>query len=235
MTVPSDQTQPEPESFTDFKNSFAYGTRSDLSFKFLKNLSDVDAAHFLQGLLYRLTDSLDDGDLTRMRDQIVAGQARAYAGAGRWTYAEGPFTPLRRSLAAARVALLTSSGHFVEGDDPEPLGVKQMTQAEAEARIDDFLREEPQLSVIPVDTPQANLRVRHGGYDVRSAQMDPNVAFPLQRLRELAGEGHIGTLAPDAYSFVGACAQTPLLKHTAPQWVELLQRHEVDGAVLVPL
>jgi D-proline reductase (dithiol) PrdB len=226
---------PNQESFTEFKNSFAYGSRSDLSFKFLKNLSDADADLFFQELLRRLTDTFDDRDLDRLLDHVYEWQARAYAGAGRWTYADGPFTQLSKPVAASRVALLTSSGHFVDGDDPKPFGVAGMTQAEAEARIDDFLKEEPALSAIPTATPAAELRVRHGGYDVRSAQADPNVAFPIDRLRELAREGRIGELAPEAYSFVGACAQTPLLKRTGPQWVDLLHARSVDAAVLVPI
>ncbi len=35
-----------PESFAALKNSFYYGSRSDLNFKFLKDLSDEDAARF---------------------------------------------------------------------------------------------------------------------------------------------------------------------------------------------
>lgn len=128
-------------------------------------------------------------------------QARAYAGPSRWVYAEGPFAPLAKPLAAARVALLTSSWHFVDCDDSEPFGIKHMTQAEAAARIDGFLKEEPVLSVIPAATPEAQLRVRHGGYDNRSTQADPNVAFPLTHLRALAQEGVIGELAPLAYEF----------------------------------
>lgn len=223
------------ESFAEFKDSFAYGPRSDLNFKFLKALSDADAAQFFQDLLYRLGDTFDDGDLGRLLDHVFAWQRRAYAGPSRWTYADGPFTPLRKPLAACRVTLLTSSGHFVEGDDPEPFGVKNMSQDEAMARIDDFLKVEPVLSVIPAATPAEKLRVRHGGYDIRSAQADPNVAFPLERLRELAQEGRIGELAANAYSFVGACAQTLLLKHAGPKWVEQLQAQEIDAAVLAPV
>lgn len=166
---------------------------------------------------------------------MLDGQIQAYAGPSRWTYADGPFTPLARPLRTARVALLTSSGHFVEGDDPKPFGIEAMTQADAAARIDDFLKEEPHLSVIPSDTPNGRLRVRHGGYDIRSAERDPNVTFPLELLRDLAGNGAIGELAPNAYSFVGACAQTPLLKRSGPRWVQRLRDEEVDAVVLVPV
>jgi hypothetical protein len=186
------------ESFSAFKNSFAYGTRSDLSFKFIKNLPEADASQFFQHLLYHLSDTFDDRDLDRVQEHVRAWQARAYAGAGRWTYTDGPFTPLQKSLAASRVGLLTSSGHFVAGDDPAPFGIQDMSQAEAAQRIDDFLKEEPTLSAIPVDTPASNLRVRHGGYDIRSTAADPNVALPLPLLRELVADGRIGELSPKA-------------------------------------
>lgn len=231
-------TTPEPvasETFAEFKRSFFYGARADLNFKFLKDLTDAEARQFFQDLLHKLADTFDDGDLTRVADHVFTWQAKAYAGAGNWHYPDGPFTPLRKPLAESRVALFTSSGHFVAGDDPEPFGVKEMTQVEAMARIDDFLREEPVLSVIPRETSIEQLRVRHGGYDIRSAQADPNVTFPLALMREFAQEGRIGELAAEAYSFVGACAQTPLLKRTGPKWVERLQAEAVDAVVLVPV
>ena len=230
--MPEDVQQ---ESFEEFKKSFSYGTRSDLSFKFLAGLSDQDAAKFLQELLWRLGDAFDSGNFAGVETHLVDGQTLAYGGAGKWGYTEGPFTRLRKPLAESRLALLASSGHFVQGDDPEPLGVKNMTQEEATDRIMEFLKSAPTLSRIPTSTPRENLRVRHGGYDIRGALADPNVAFPYQVLRALADEGVIGELAPDAYSFVGACAQTRLLKESAPGWVKTLQEEEIDAALLVPV
>jgi len=223
------------ESFKEFKGSFSYGSRSDLNFKFLAGLSDEEAAKFFQDLLWKLGDSFNDGKFDRLVDHVYEWQIRAYSGEGKWVYDEGAFTPLRKPVAESRLVLLTSSGHFVEGDDPEPFGVKNMTQKEAMARIGEFVKTEPALSVISINTPREKLRVRHGGYDIRGAQADPNVAFPLERLLELNQEGIIAELAPEAYSFVGACAQTPLLKHTAPQWVKMLQQQPVDAAILVPV
>jgi hypothetical protein len=223
------------ESFEDFKNSFSYGSRSDLNFKFLKNLSSDDAAHFFQGLLWQLGDSLVDGDLNRITEYIYQAQAMGYAGPGRYVYDDAPFTPLRAPVSQLNLALLTSSGHFVTGDDPKPFGLDNMTQQDAEARIDDFLKEEPQLSSIPLDTPEDKLRVRHGGYDVRAAQADPNVNFPLTRLRELQQAGLIGNLVSPAYSFVGACSQARLLRHAGPEWVGRFKDADVDAALLVPV
>jgi hypothetical protein len=223
------------ESFQSFKDSFAYGSRTDLNFKFLKSFSDQEAAQYFQELLWKLGDAFDDGDFDRLVAHVYQGQIRAYAGEGYWSYDEGPFTSLRQSLAESRLALLTSSGHFVEGQDPQPFGVEQMTQEEAAERIGDFLQAEPELSAIPGDTPRERLRVRHGGYDVRGAQVDPNVAFPYEQLRELEQDGVIGELAPTAYSFVGACSQIRLTRHAGPRWVEMLQEQGIDAALLVPV
>jgi hypothetical protein len=228
-----DRTQ--QESFQEFRKSFAYGSRTDLNFKFLSGLSDEEAARFFQDLLWKLGDTIDDGAFERLVDHVYQWQIQAYAGEGRWTYDSGPFSPTRKPVSESRLALLTSTGHFVEGEDPEPFGVRHMTQEQAAERIDDFIKTEPTLSHIPIDTPAESLRVRHGGYDIRGAQADPNVAFPLERLLELEQEGHIGELAPEAYSFVGATAQTPLLKHSGPRWANLLQAHGVDAALLVPV
>jgi len=228
-------SDPQPESFAEFKQSFSYGSRTDLNFKFLKSLSDEAAAQFLQALLWKLGDSFDDGNIDRLVAHVRAGQEQAYADPGEWRYDQGPFTPLQKPLSASRLALLTSTGHFVAGDDPAPLGAKNMTQAEAIERIDDFLKTEPQLSTIPSDTPRETLRARHGGYDIRGVQADRNVAFPLDRLRELQQEGLIGQLAPLAYSFVGACSQLRLTKRTGPAWVERLQKQALDVVLLVPV
>lgn len=228
------QKEPGEESFEEFKNSFSYGSRTDLSFKFLANLSSEDAARFLQDLLWKLGESFDDGKFDRLLEHAYEWQMRGYSADGSWAYPDGPFTPLRKSLSESRLALLTASGHFVEGHDPEPFGVKNMTQEEAVERIDDFLKTAPTLSAIPIDTPRERLRVRHGGYDIRAAEIDPNVVFPLERLRELEREAAIGELAPEAYSFVGATSQRRLLKPVGPEWVALLKEQRIDVALLVP-
>lgn len=225
----------QTESFLDFKNSFSYGSRTDLNFKFLKGLNEEAAADFFQQLLWKLGDAYDSDDWSAVAEHVRAGQALNYAGSSRWTYDDGPRAPLGKPLSAAKIALITSTGHFVRGDDPKPFGVEDMSQAEAIRRIDDFLKEEPVLSQIPVETPHDRLRARHGGYDVRGVLADHNVALPTDHLRALAAEGVIGSLHPVAYSFVGACAQTPLTKRTAPQWVEMWKTAGIDGAVLVPV
>ncbi len=228
-------TDTKEEMLTEFAASLNYGSRTDLNFKFLAKFSSEEVAQFFQELLWKLGYAADSSDYGPVADHIFDWQVRGYAGVKGWTYDDGPFTPIGKPISAARLMLLTSSGHFVAGNDPKPLGMENMSQAEAIERINDFLREEPQLSAIPVDTPTHQLRVRHGGYDICAALTDPNVAFPLEHLRALVDEGRIGELAETAYSFVGACAQTPLIKRTAPQWIEMIQAQAVDAVLLVPV
>jgi hypothetical protein len=223
------------ESFEDFKNSFTYGKRSDLNFKFLSNLSDKKAAEFIQILLWKLGDAMNDGDWNQIVNHIIEGQIKAYSRTVKVNYPDGLFIAMPKDIARAKLALITSSGNFVDGDDPQPLGIPNMTQEEAEKRIMDFMKEEPVLSIIPKTTPIKKLRVRHGGYDTRGALADPSVNFPLEQLKVLEQKGVIGELASDAYSFVGACSQIRLLKSAGPRWVSLLQEKAVDVALLVPV
>lgn len=223
------------ETFESFKNSFFYGSRTNLNFKFLEHLPATDADLFFQGLLQRLGEAYDCGNDRRVMAYIIEWQIKGYDQPKGFAYETGPFQALAKPVAESRLGLLTSSGHFVKGQDPEPLGVKNMTQEEATRRVFDFLKEEPQLSSIPIDTPTEQLHVRHGGYDICGSERDYNATLPIQRLRELEKEGTIGELASPVYSFVGACSQKRLLTKTGPRWVALLQEQQLDAMLLVPV
>ena len=227
------------ETFEDFRRSFSYGSRSNLDFKFLKSLSDDEAAEFFRQLLDELGDAYDHGDVDRLIQLAIDWQIRGYAPREgvdrRWVYEDGPFAEPVKPLAESRVALFTSSGHFVTGDDPRPLAVEDMTQQEAEDRIDEFIKAAPTLSRIPVDTVRHDLRVRHGGYNISSAMADPGVTFPVAVLRELEAEEVIGELHRDAFSFPGATAQMRIIKESGPEWARMLGDEEVDLVLLVPV
>jgi hypothetical protein len=149
------------ETFEEFKNSFFYGSRSDLNFKFLSSLDSADAGQFFQDLLWKLGGASNDDQFDPVIDHIFDWQVKAYTGKPRWTYEDKPFTPLSKPVSQTTMGLLTSSGHFVEGDDPQPFGVENMSQKEAEERIGEFIKSPPQLSTIPIDIPKEKLRVRH--------------------------------------------------------------------------
>lgn len=230
-----------PQTADELRRSFFYGSRSNLNVKFLKDLDDTEFGDFLEELFAATSATADDGDAARVTDVLYRWQVQAYSGHlgdpadFPHRHDDTPIATLPKPLSACRVALLTSSGHFVDGDDPEPLGVVGMTQAEAEARIGEFLREAPTLSAIPVDTPADRLCVRHGGYPVDSVAKDHQVALPLGHLTDLAAEGVIGEVAPTAYSFVGAAAQARIRKDVGPAWAQQLADEQVDAVLLVPV
>ncbi len=227
------------ETLAQFKNSFFYGSRSNLNVKFLADLSADEAGRFVAEMLGAVSRLLDDDDSSPLVARFVEWQRDAYQGhlegKARFTYDEGPFAALSKPLNESRVALLTSSGHFISGDDPEPFGVEAMTQQEAESRIAEFLKTEPSLSTIPLDTPGDALHVRHGGYPIDAVRADHQVALPLEHLAALAEAGLIGEVSPRAYSFVGATSQLRLRDKVAPEWAERLRADEVDAVLLIPV
>ena len=234
-------TDSEPETLEQLRMSFWYGTRSNLNFKFLKDLDDDEFADFVEEVVDGVGDRLDGGDTTALIDTVYRWQIRAYAGHlgdpadFPHRHDTTPMAQLAKPLAESRLALVTSSGHFVEGDDPEPFGVEHMTQAEAESRIADFLREAPELSSIPFDASPTSLRVRHGGYPIEGVVQDHQVALPLGHLRDLEAAGEVGSLLPNAYSFVGAASQLRLQKEVAPRWAERLRDEGAEAVLLVPV
>ena len=227
------------ETFEEFRRSFSYGSRNDLNFKFFKTLDDEATASFLQALLDLLGDAYDTGDIQPLIAAAYEAQIAGYtpnpdAAPSAHTYDTGPFSPTAMPVAGSTVGLITSSGHFVDDDDPEPFGQKDMTQDEAMARISDFLRETPVLSEIPSDTPDERLAVRHGGYDIAGALRDPNVAFPIDRLEEAKASGRIGGTTSTYFSFPGATAQGRL-RRELPIWLDRFAEEEADVVLLVPV
>lgn len=126
-------------------------------------------------------------------------------------FASGP--PLGRR----RVAIVTTSGLHVHGDRPFEMG-------SADYRV------------IPGDTPAGKLRMSHTSvnFDRSGFQEDVNVVFPLDRLRELAGAGAIGSVSEFHYSFMGA-APIRALEPKARELAELLKQDRVDAVLLTPV
>ncbi|MDH3294744.1 MAG: glycine/betaine/sarcosine/D-proline family reductase selenoprotein B [Acidimicrobiia bacterium] len=231
----------ETETIEQLRQSFWYGSRSNLDFKYLKDLSDAEFGDFVQEMLAAVSATMDTGDAAAVIDTAYRWQIQAYRGHlgdpndFPHRYEDVPINAMAKPLAQSRLTLVTSSGHFVDGDDPKPFGVESMTQAEAEARIGEFLREAPSLSTIPVDVDVSQLRVRHGGYPTASMRADHQVGFPLGHLTDLVTDGVIGELNPTAYSFSGAASQVRLKKTVAPEWAQRLADDGTEAVLLVPI
>lgn len=134
-----------------------------------------------------------------------------------------PRATLRRPLREARVALVTTGGLVSQGQPDFDETVKG----------GDF-----SYRVIPGDVEVRTLGESHRSesFDHRGVEQDRNLAFPLDRLRELVAAGEVGEVAPRHLSFMGSItAPGRLTKHTAPEAIGKLVEDGVDVALLVPV
>jgi D-proline reductase (dithiol) PrdB len=90
--------------------------------------------------------------------------------------------------------------------------------------------------VIPGDISAGDLVMTHisTNFDRTGFQRDWNVVFPLDRLKELALEGIIGSSAAYHYSFMGA-ADPAAMEPAARNLAGLLKGDRVDAVLLVPV
>jgi D-proline reductase (dithiol) PrdB len=134
-----------------------------------------------------------------------------------------PWTPLAKPLRACRVALVSSAGFVAPGQAP----------------FDESVRGgDPSFREIPGETDVRTLIDTHRSesFDHAGMRADPNLAFPLERLRELAVAGRIGSVAPRHLSFMGSItAPGRLVRDTAPVAARKLREDAVDVALLVPV
>ena len=127
--------------------------------------------------------------------------------------------PLRAPpLSSSKVALVTSSAIHLQSDPafrPMELGFR----------------------TIPGDVDFADLAQSHvsSNFDRAGFQLDPNVVFPLDRLRDLEASGLIGGVAERHYSFVGAQANIGALESVGHEMGRLMREEGVDVALLVPV
>lgn len=235
QSTPNSESTPAKETFDEFRNSFSYGSRTDLLFKFLKSGSEQLADDFLQELLDLTGNLIDDGDTAPLIDAIVKAQCQAYSGPGNFEYDDKPFAVLDQPVSESKIALLTTTGHFAEGDDPKPFGKSGLTQDQVVKMTGEFGKADPVLSEIPITTSREETRVRHGGYDIRATAADRNVSLPIDRMNELADDGVIGGFVDPAFSFVGLTSQLRLRKRIAPAWAERVKAAGAQAAVLIPI
>ncbi len=134
-----------------------------------------------------------------------------------------PWAPLRKPLSASRLALISSAGWVLPGQEP-------FTRTLAGG--DGSFRE------IPADTDLSTLIDAHKSqsFDHEGMHRDPNLAFPLDRARELVERGRISSLNHRHLSFMGSItAPGRLVRDHAPEAARLLAEDGVDVALLVPV
>ena len=123
-----------------------------------------------------------------------------------------------KPLAESTVALVSTAGLHRRSDAPFQAGA-----------VD--------YRIIPGDVDFGDCVLSHisSNFDRSAFQQDPNISFPLDRLREMVATGEIGGLSQWHYSFMGAQPNHGALQPTGEEVGRLLAADGVDVALLVPV
>lgn len=150
-------------------------------------------------------------------EQVSEGERRILENAACPTFETNPWVKAPR-LSDARIAVISTAGLHKREDRPftrEP---------------GDFYR------VIPSDVKSNDLVMSHVslGFDRTGFQQDWNIAFPIDRLQELAKEKVIASVASYHYSFMGA--DDPMRwEQTARHLADIMKKDGVNVVLLVPV
>lgn len=133
-----------------------------------------------------------------------------------------PWSPIKKSLAESKIALVTTAGVHHTYQEPfnmnDPIGDPTYRKIDAQTIEDDYL-------------------ITHDYYDHRDADKDLNIVFPVARLKEMATEGIVGSVARHHFSFMGHIKDSHLdnlLETYAPQVAKCLVQDQIDGVLLTP-
>jgi D-proline reductase (dithiol) PrdB len=144
------------------------------------------------------------------RDHLI-GKNLLPLGPACWTKPEKPVEEMR-------VAIITTAGlHF---RDEEAFDFTDAT-----------------FRPIPSDEDADNLIMSHSSanFDRSGFAEDVNLVFPIDRFKELATDGAIGSVADVHYSFMGAGLMPEAYEKSVAQVADLLKRDQVDAAFLTPV
>ncbi len=122
------------------------------------------------------------------------------------------------ALSERRVAIVSTAGLHKRGDRPFSFDAG------------DGYR------VIPGDIAASDLVMTHvsANYDRTGFQQDWNVVFPLDRLREMATEGIVGSVSGYHFSFMGA--HDPMaLEEQVRNVAGIMKKDGVNAVLLVPV
>lgn len=134
-----------------------------------------------------------------------------------------PGSRLAKPLSDARLALVTTAGFY----QPE------------QAPFDGSIRGgDCSFRILPVQTELDALLLgqKSEAFDPSGLRQDKNLAFPLQRFKELEEVGTIGRLNDRHLSFMGSItAPGRLIRETGPEAVRILAEDQVDAVFLTPV
>ena len=143
----------------------------------------------------------------------------------------------RRYLQKTRCPTFDTSP-WVEGPPVNRRRVSIISTAGLHVRADRPFTFEPgdYYRIIPGDIGADDLVMTHisTNFDHSGFQQDWNTVFPIDRLKELAEEGKIGSVADFHYSFMGAY-DPAAMEQEARLVAGLLKKDHVDALILLPV
>ena len=134
-----------------------------------------------------------------------------------------PWAPLRKDLSQSKMALVSTAGLHLRGDKPF---------------VNDLQGGDPSYRVIPSSASSADILQSHISisFDHTAFYRDINIAFPIDRARELVEKGVIGSVSENCYSFMGGLGDLRrVTEDTGPRVAQCLKEAGVDLVFLVPI
>jgi D-proline reductase (dithiol) PrdB len=188
---------------------------------FIRNVAtDEELAELFGELLIQAAEAKHADDMTQLVRFIEQWEdwTLARVAAEGWfpDIQDIPWAPFTKPLSEARIALMTSGGLFVEGQEPFALS------------------NDPTYRQIPRGTTQEQVRAAHRGYDINGPLEDMNCLLPLTRMAELEAEGRIGALADTNFSFNGSIPDVANLQSWPHEVAAILRQEQVDAILLTP-
>ncbi len=149
---------------------------------------------------------------------------RAFLKTYRWRRIDPvPVASLEKPISECKVALVSSAGFVVPGDEPFSASVRGGDYSFREIASD--------LDVQSLEEHHRSDSFSHSGVEA-----DRNMGLPLDRLHELAAAGDIGSVATTHFSVMGSItAPNRYVKHTLPLIADRLIEDQVDIALMVPV
>ncbi len=147
--------------------------------------------------------------------------AQGYEKPYRWAENDDvPFTPLTKPLAESRVAIVTTSDVKLRRDDPEEVNLFGVGNVYS----------------LPSDLSVERLHSRQEHFDQHATTLDDvNAFYPVERLRDMAETGRIGSIAPRFHGVYTAYSQRKTSETDAPEVLKRLIEDEVDVVLLTPV
>lgn len=136
-----------------------------------------------------------------------------------------PWTPLKKPITKCKVALLTSAGMALKGDEP----------FDQDGERGNPWWGDPSYRIIPRETHISEIEIYHLHINPEFGRQDMNCLLPIEPLFEMKQMGEVGDVASSHYSIMGYLPEPEeMLGTSVPAIIRQLKEENVDVLVLVP-